>query len=496
MDGLSRVNNGRSSKTLGLAVLAAVALAARLAAVGLLWGEHDAPLTYEHGAIARNLLEGRGFSVWFLGSDGPTSQQAPLYPLLVAGVYACLGIESPSSLLAIQLVQCLAGAALALATAWLAWALLPQRRIVGWAAGWTAALHPVHVYMATHVQVAPWAALAVTLLLALVAEPRWRGRWSTSLVGGGLAGLVLLVDPILAVAMPVCGLVYLLGARGIDRGGWRMWFGPLAKTAAMTLAAIVVIAPWLLRNRHVHGEWVFVKSTFGYAFWQGNNPHSHGTDKIPKPSAETLRHDHDGTLAGMNRALWQARHETLYIDDVLLKPTGYREFAGLSEPERSRLLARRAVEFIRQHPDRYAALCLARLKAFLLFDQTNPKAANRAYRAVTVVWLVLAVVGLLASRKLWGQLWPTWAVFAAVAVFHTLTIVSARFRIPVEPLSLVWVAIAVAPPATRLARRLSAWRVVRPPHTGPLLVAQTQHGPQPSAPLRRARQSAVTAGRQ
>ena len=41
-----------------------------------------------------------------------------------------------------------------------------------------------------------------------------------------------------------------------------------------------------------------------------------------------MRQQHDGTLAGMDRALWEARHETLYIDDVLLKPTGYREFAG------------------------------------------------------------------------------------------------------------------------------------------------------------------------
>ena len=92
----------------------------------------------------------------------------------------------------------------------------------------------------------------------------------------------------------------------------------------MAGVAALVITPWTVRNWLVHGRPMFIKSSFGYAFWQGNNPISWGTDKIPKPSAEPMRLENDGTLADMNRALWEARHETLYIDDVLLKPDGYR----------------------------------------------------------------------------------------------------------------------------------------------------------------------------
>jgi hypothetical protein len=204
------------------------------------------------------------------------------------------------------------------------------------------------------------------------------------------------------------------------------------------------------RNYRVHGEAVFIKSTFGYAFWQGNNPASWGTDKIPKHSAETLRTNHDGSLAGMHQAMWEARHETLYIDDVLLAPGGYREFAGLSEPERSRLLFSRAWDFIRHEPTRYFRLCARRLRYFLLFDETNPKAANRVYRIASVTWLVLACTGSLALAGQWRRLWPTWAVFAVVMLFHSLTIVSARFRIPIEPISFVWAAGAVAPLIDRL----------------------------------------------
>jgi hypothetical protein len=458
-----------SRKTTGLAALALLALGLRVAVVLALRTDHAAPITYEHGRIAENLLAGRGFTIEFLGTEGPTSQQAPFYPALLAVAYACFGVETPAAILAVQLLQCLAGAGMVLAVVWLGWVFVPDRPGVGWVAGVGAAVYPTHLYMVTHMQVAPWAALILTTLLAVAMSPRWQATWPGAVLAGVLAGVLLLVEPILALALPVCAIAFWMGESGRR---WDRRFRPmaLARVAAMALLAAAVVAPWLVRNWLVHGEFVFVKSTFGYALWQGNNPASWGTDKIPKPSAERLRLDHDASLAGMDRALWEARHETLYIDDVLLKPGGYREFAGLTEPERSRLLGRRAVEFIRDHPGRYAGLCLARLRYFLLFDETNPKASNRIYRAATIVWLVLTLVGLLVSCGRWRRLWPTYAIFAAVTLFHAMVITSVRFRIPLEPMSFVWAAWAVVPFGAHWAapRRIRVYRPgehrLDPPH--------------------------------
>ena len=440
-------------------LLGCLALGLRVWVVMALRTEHDRPLTYEHGRIAENLLAGRGFSIEFLGSEGPTSQQAPFYPALLAAAYRVLGTGSPESILAVQLLQCVAGAGLVLAVVWLAWLLVPEQRAVGWVAGLGAAVYPTHLYMVTHLQVAVWAALLLTLLLAVVLSPRWRGSRRGAILAGCLAGVLLLVEPILALALPICAAAFWLG-EGTPRWPDRFRRAPLGRLAMMAGTATLIVAPWIVRNWAVHGEFVFVKSTFGYAFWQGNNPISLGTDKVPKPSAERLRLEHDGTLAGRDRAMWEARHETLYIDDVLLKPTGYREFAGLSEPGRSRLLGRRAWEFIRNNPGRYAGLCLNRLRYFLLFDQTNPKAANRIYRLATATWLVLAAVGLLTTLGRWRRFWPTWAIFAAVTLFHTLVITSVRFRIPLEPMTQVWAAAAVAPVLVRLfsGRRIKVYR--------------------------------------
>lgn len=439
-----------------LCLLAGVALALRLTVVLLLWSPQSRPLAYEHGQIAENLLAGKGFSIEFLGVEGPTSQQAPFYPLLLVPFYAILGPGTPAAILAVELLQCLAGTLLVLAVVWLAWAVVPERPEWGWIAGLLAAVHPTHLYMVTHLQVALWAALVLTCLLALSVS-NWRGdRWHGPCAAGALAGVLVLIEPILGLALPVVAAVWWSNAR--RNGPGATWVSAAKAPLIVVAAATMVIAPWTVRNRLVHGQWVFIKSTFGYAFWQGNHPLSWGTDKIPKATAETIRQEHDGTLAGMNRALWEARHETLYIDDVVLKPNGYARFQGLSEPDRSALLGREAIGFLRADPARYACLCLTRLRYFLLFDETNPKAANLVYRASTVAWLMLAGWGLVVSRAWWRRLWPTYVLFAAVMIFHALVIVSTRFRIPVEPLSLVWAGAALGWGWTGLRR----WAGVRP----------------------------------
>ena len=135
-------------------VLVILAIAVRAAAV-LALRSHEVPRsTYEHGEIAANLLAGRGFSVRFLGGDGPTSQQAPLYPVLVAAAYAAGGVGTPQALLILELGQAILGGLLVVAMLGLAREVLPGRPRCALLAGLIVALSPTLVYAATHVQVA------------------------------------------------------------------------------------------------------------------------------------------------------------------------------------------------------------------------------------------------------------------------------------------------------------------------------------------------------
>lgn len=412
--------------------LVLLAVAVRAAAV-LALQSHTVPRsTYEHGEIAANLLAGRGFAVRYLGADGPTSQQAPLYPALVAAAYAVGGVEAPRSLLILELGQAVLGGALVAATVALARAIVPGSRRAPGLAGLIVALSPTLVYSATHVQVV---GLATTLLVVALAWAERAGRTGRSRDAAGtgaVLGLLALGDPILGLAAPAL-------AWSIARGRAPREAGRLI--AMMATTAALVVAPWVARNARVHGEFVPIKSSFGYAFWQGNNRLSAGTDKVPRASAGRIADRASGGLADRNRALWEARHEAGYIDDIALTPADYRELGAVPEPERARILFRRALGDLRAEPMRYPRLCLRRLRYFVLFDETNPKTRSRVYRLGHLGLTLAAVAGLaLARAEARRRLGPTLLVAALVAAFHALTIVSARFHLPIEPLMAVWAA--------------------------------------------------------
>lgn len=442
--------------------LIALAVVVRAAAV-LVLQSHTVPHSaYEHGEIAENLLAGRGFSIRLLGAEGPTSQQAPVYPVVVAAAYAIGGVGTPTSLLWLQLGQALLGGWLVAGVLALAREVAPDRPVLGCLAGLIAALHPTLVYATTHVQVAP---LAAPILVWALARAYRGGRSSRSrdlMTAGFWLGLLVLTDPILGLIAPGMAL-----AVGMGRGSWKVSVRPVLILAA---TAGLVVAPWIVRNARAHHELVLVKSTFGYAFWQGNCALSEGTDKVVRPSVErALTHSGQG-FQGWNEALWAARHEAGCIDDVALTRLDYQIMSRLSEPERSRFLFQKALNDLRVDPGRYARLCLRRLRYFVFFDESNPKTRSLIYRFGHLGLTALALPGLVLARpQLRRRLGPTLLAAALITLFHALTIVSARFHVPIEPLMALWAASATSrwesTPATgdvkgvRVERRLAVGKV-------------------------------------
>ena len=251
----------------------------------------------------------------------------------MAAAYWLGGNGTPHALLILELGQALLGGLLVAGVLALARSVAPGRPRLATLAALIAALHPSLVYAATHVQVAALAATLLTAALAAAFRAGRTGRDRDALSAGLLLGLLALTDPILALVAPGMAWAVVLG-QGVRRAA-----RPIAVTA---LASALVVAPWIVRNTRVHGEFVAIKSTFGYAFWQGNCSVSQGTDKVVRPSVEqTLARAQGqsaGDLSGWNASLWKARHEAGYLDDIALTADDYRELARLSEPERSRRL--------------------------------------------------------------------------------------------------------------------------------------------------------------
>jgi hypothetical protein len=419
------------------ALLVLLAIAARAAAVILLQSHHVPRSTYEHGEIAANLLGGRGFSVRFLGACGPTSQQAPVYPTIVALAYAIGGPEKPASLLVLELAQSVLGGVMVLGVIALAIHVTGGRSSAAMAAGLIAAVHPALVYAATHVQVALLGATLLTWSLVWACRTGASGKPLHALITGVVLAIMMLTDPILALAsFGVIWAIYLSRDLATQTS-----ISSARLSALVLVTASLGVMPWIVRNFLVHGEFVAIKSTFGYAFWQGNCAFSQGTDKVVRPSVERVLKSgrSKAVLSQLNQTLWTARHEAGCIDDIALSRMDRQTLASVSEPERSRILFRRAIEELRQRPSRYLELCLRRFRYFWLFDETNPKTRVLAYRVSHLGLLVLAGCGIILARpEVRRNLAPMVATALLIALFHALTIVSARFHIPIEPFMAVW----------------------------------------------------------
>lgn len=442
------------------AVIVTLAIAVRIAAVLALESHRVPRSTYEHGEIAANLLAGRGFFTRFLGAVGPTSQQAPIYPIIVALAYAIGGVGTPFSLLLLQLGQAALGGCLALGVVRLGSRIAPSRPAVSLSAGLMVAIYPTLVYAATHVQVALLAATLLSWMLFWAYRTGLTGQIRAALVTGSLLALGALTDPILVLSGPGVAWAIIQGRRVASPASWTEETTRLL--GCVTLAAVLGITPWTIRNWLVHGEIVPIKSTFGYAFWQGNCAQSEGTDKVVWPTVEqALQSGAGGGLSEWNRSLWTARHEAGYLDDVALSHEDLDLLSSVSEPQRSRFLFHRAIRELNAEPGRYLFLCLRRWRYFWLFDETNPKTRVEVYRVCHLALTLAAIIGLgVAHRELRARLLPTIAVALAIALFHTLTIVSARFHIPIEPLMALWTAAGVTTLGPRMEERTRsmAWR--------------------------------------
>jgi 4-amino-4-deoxy-L-arabinose transferase-like glycosyltransferase len=387
-----------------------LALLVRLAGQ-LLLNAYAQPRTWEYEVIANNLLAGRGYTYQLDGATSVASQSSPLYIFLVAGVYLVTG-HSQTVLL---VIQALLGAATATLAAWLA------RRMGSLAAGWSAgllvALDPGLVIYAAELHSLTLDALAFLGLVCGVCFLPWRPNVRHLALLGLLFGLATLTRSTALVLLPFA-LVWLVRYRGL----------PLVSrhTAALIGLALLVCAPWSIRNSVLLGQPVLVSSEASEWLWRGNNPAATG-------SSYTL----DGRR--MLDAAPQDFQDRVYA-------------AG--EAERVRLYRDAALAFMREHPSDDAGLYLRKLKAFWWSSDTTgllyPPEWLTGYYLWSFVILACAVLGAIVARRRPETLLVL--VFLLVsASTQSLFYVEGRHRLAIEPLILVLAGLVVRIHAKRPA---------------------------------------------
>jgi hypothetical protein len=358
----------------------------------------DDCLTGENGNIAISIASGRGFSSPFTADyTGPSAWIAPAYPYFCALVFHFFGVASRNSYIFIFMVQSLLSALTVLPILGIA------RRTVGREAGWWAAalwaFFPwFSKWSVTWVWEVSLSALLVALLFWYVLwldEDRSPRAWAGM---GALGGIMLLVNPsltsVLLVAMAWCG--------SRSRLSGKRW---MRKVALSLTVCVLAISPWLVRNRVVMGQWVFLRDNFGFEFALGNYHASFGRG-------------------------WYGFHPAG-------NPAELARYKQLGEIEYVRQAEQAAVQFATRHPGELLTLTAKRIWYF--WD-----GSAMGYRApIPWYWLPqsFAIFSfLLLPALLWSYRRHVhgWWLFAGAIIFYPLpyylTYSQVRYRHAIEPL--------------------------------------------------------------
>jgi hypothetical protein len=409
-----------------VAALAAVGLALRIwFAVDVTGASSMIGDGLEYLGLAHGIADGHGYVSPFTppGMEAVASaHKPPLYPLLLA-VVALFG---GTGHVPFQIVSGLAGTGTVVVCAMLAFRLAGARAAVIAAA--IGAVYPVFLVADASLRAESLYGLLIALAL-LAAYRAWERPtgWRLLTLGvvialatlarsEGLALLVLLGVPIAFRAAP---------------GG----LAPLARLGILTVACVVVLAPWLIRCWIVFDRPVFISTNSG------------------------------DLIAGANcAAVYSGPHIGSWAFACATGET------GKNEADVAAKLRRRGFDYARDHAGRLPAVTVARaLRPWGLYDprgevvgktlgEGRSRTANWLGLAACWVLMALSVVGFVLLRRRGQPLFILAAPFALVLLVSVTSYGILRFRAPADVALVVLGAVALDALWSRARGRLQAPR--------------------------------------
>jgi hypothetical protein len=357
----------------------------------------------ENERVAAALAAGQGWANAFDCDTGPTAHSAPLYPLLLAGIYrlcgdyetdvgryAQRGLSIALSVLALLLLPVVAGK-------------LGLSPTAGWLAAFAAAWFPPNLRVeltGRHESVA--AVLALLGLIWCLADLRQRGwsGWATWLRTGGVLGLIALLAPNFLL-VPILFFAAELVGRGAERGR--------IVRCGFVVAAIsfLFVAPWMVRNYRVLGGFVPLRSNFGLELAVGNRPDADGHTYT---TGMDLLHPYT-SAAERTRLIEQG--ELAYMRDK----------------------QRQAVSWIGEHPRQFVWLMARRARLFWITTEEVWLSLEGGFLPFRVpMYTALAVVVFVELLRLLRENPPTGRLLSCVLLGaglpYLVTHVEQRYRLP------------------------------------------------------------------
>jgi 4-amino-4-deoxy-L-arabinose transferase-like glycosyltransferase len=382
-----------------------IALVTRLAIIPILGPTNE--ILYEYGQIAWNIVQGNGFSWDFDGRFPlqPTAYSPALYCYTLVPWFAVFGLDltGPRIMHAVLLA----------AVCWFLYRTGERlvSRNVGLIAAAIWAVYPETIFMSVRVVIENAMFLPMVWLLYLSQTFSEKESNRKVLGCGALLGISCWVNPSLQILGPIIPISWWINGQLRGRTG-------LKRLALFILGAIVVIAPWTVRNYIKLGAFVPLRSAFAYNVWRGNHEGATGTIR---------------TMEGTD------------IDEAVLPEykAYYEEHMVPDEVERDRFFTQEVKEFILGNPGEYLRLSVVRFYYFWWRDLTHPLTSNLMYMLPWIFILVFAVIGFFAVRTdLW--LWSVWWLqIIGFTLLFSLTVVVPRYRLPIYPAMFLLAAVGI-----------------------------------------------------
>jgi 4-amino-4-deoxy-L-arabinose transferase-like glycosyltransferase len=231
---------------------------------------------YEIGRVARSIAMGRGFSDPYWANTGPTALLTPVYPNLLAGVFAVFGVYTKASALIFLAMNTFFSAVTSVPIFLIARKTFDQRtaKIAAWA--WVFFPNAIN-FSATTMWYHSFVALLLAVIFLLVLSLEFSDRLTAWAGLGALLGLAALTNPVIVGIVPgLGGWLWVQGTRHRKRA---------LATGVGLIAMAVTIMPWVVRNERVLHHPVVFKDGFWLEVCVGNvNSSLHWWDAEEHPS--------------------------------------------------------------------------------------------------------------------------------------------------------------------------------------------------------------------
>lgn len=370
------------------------------------------PFLFESGNIAHSLAAGHGFSSPFRVDTGPTAWMTPAYPLLLAGIFRLFGVYTFHAWEAAVLVNILCctlacvplfyagkrigGVGLAAGAAWL-WAVFPNAILIPVESMWDASISALLVAAIL------WATLAL-------AESERMRDWCAY---GLLWGVALMVNATLAALLPLL-LGWVAYRQHVQNRQWAI------RAVMSVIIVILCCVPWTIRNYKVFHHFVPLRSVLGLQLWLGNNDQTQ----------DIFRGDLHPIYNAAERERYIAMGELAYMHEKRQEAVQYM----LSHPAReSRLIANRFISI-------WSGGTPYPVTDFV----ETPSPSFRFILAFNLLAAVSALCGIFILIRTRSAFWFPVAAFPVVYPWaYYLTLALPRYRLPIDPIVLLLMAVAL-----------------------------------------------------